>query len=115
MEIKQGAGNIELFLKPRQNGIVIPMQTWATQYGEADFLNGDYKLNLETADKSDSQIIDSSSQNSEGMFFILPSSLFDISQRVWTVLLEFTLNGKTDFALYNFDIKVTKGTSMNSR
>ncbi len=91
------------------------MQTWATQYGEADFLNGTYKLNLATADKSDSQIITSLTQNVDGMFFILPSTLFTIAQRVWTVLLEFTLNGKTDFALYNFDIKVTKGTSVNSR
>ncbi len=91
------------------------MQTWATQYGEADFLNGDYKLLLETADKTGSQTIDSSSQNVDGMFFILPSTLFDTAQRVWTAILQFTLNGKTDFALYNLDIKVTKPQSVNSR
>lgn len=115
MEIKQGAGNIQLFLKPRLNEIVIPMQTWATLYGEADFLNGTYEILLETADKTGSEIIASSSEDADGMFFILPAALFSISQRTWTVILKFTLNGKTDFSLYNFDIKVTKGDSMNSR
>ena len=115
MEIKQGAGNIQLFLKPRQNDIVIQMQTWATQYGEADFNNGTYEILLETADKTDSQTIASSSLDTDGMFFILPAAIFAIAQRTWTVILKFTLNGKTDFALYNFDIKVTKPDSVNAR
>ena len=49
------------------------------------------------------------------MLFVLPASLFDTAQRTWTAILKFVLNGKTDFAEYNFDIKVTKPQSVNAR
>lgn len=115
MEYKQGTGNVQIFVKPRQNGIVIPMATWTAQYGEPTPSNGTYSLLAETADKSDSIVIGSSSVNTDGMFFTLPSSMFDNSQISWTVILRFTLSGITDHSLYNFNIKVTKGSSVNSR
>lgn len=115
MEIKQNSGDIELLLKPRQSGVLITMQTWATQYGEGDFLNGEYQLLLETADKTGNETIDSTSETDEGMLFILPASLFETAQRTWTGILKFVLNGHTDFAEYNFDIKVTKPQSVNAR
>ena len=115
MEIKKGSGDIELLLKPRQLGVLITMETFAAQYGESDFLNGTYELLLETADKTATAAITSTSESSEGMLFILPNSLFDTAQRTWTAILKFLLNGHTDFAEYNFDIKVTKPQSVNAR
>ena len=115
MEIKLNSGDIELLLRPRQSGVVITMTEWAAQYGESDFLNGTYQLLLETADKTGNELIDSASEQEQGMFFILPASLFTIAQRTWTAILKFELNGKTDFAEYNFDIKVTKPQSVNAR
>ncbi len=115
MEIKQGASDVELFLKPRQDGVVIPMQSWATQYGEGDFLNGTYTLVGETADKTATIEIESNLEDTNGMFFTLPASMFVIAQRSWTMILKFLLNGKTDFSLYNFNINVSKGSSVNSR
>lgn len=115
MEFKQGTGNVQIFVKPRQNGIVITMDTWAAQYGEGSPSNGTYALLAETADKSDSIVIGVASLNDDGMFFTLPSSMFDNSQISWTVILRFTLQGITDHSLYNFNIKVTKGDSVNSR
>jgi len=115
LEIKLNSGDIELLLRPRQSGVVITMTSWAAQYGEGDFLNGTYQLLLETADKTGTATIDSTSETDEGMLFILPASLFTIAQRTWTGILKFVLNGKTDFAEYNFDIKVTKPQSVNAR
>ena len=115
MEIKKDSGDIELLLRPRQSGVVITMSSWASQYGEADFLNGTYTLLLETADKTGNESIESTSESEDGMLFILPASLFETAQRTWTGILKFLLNGKTDFAEYNFDIKVTKPQSVNAR
>jgi len=115
MEFKQGSDAIPLFIKPRQDGVVITMSAWAAQYGEATPSNGVYTLVAETADKSGTLEIVAISVDANGMNFILPTSMFDIAQRAWTVVLKFLLNGITNFSLYNFDIKVTKGESMNSR
>ena len=115
MEIKQGSSNIPLFIKPRQNGQVITMSTWADQYGEPTPSNGVYTLVAETADKTATLEIVAISVDGEGMNFTLPASMFETAQRDWTVALKFLLNGITNFALYNFDVKVTKGESLNSR
>jgi len=115
MEFKQGTGNVQIFVKPRQNGIVIPMATWTAQYGENTPTNGTYSLLAETADKTDSITIASSSIDANGMFFTLPSTMFENSQVNWTVILRFTLQSITDHSLYNFNIKVSKGDSVNSR
>jgi len=115
MEIKQGSSDVILFVKPRQNGVVITMSTWTNQYGEATPSNGVYTLVAETADKTGTESIIASSVDANGMFFTLPASMFTISQRDWTVSLKFLLNGITAFGLYNFDIKVTKPESVNSR
>ncbi len=115
MEIKQGSSNVPLFIKPRQDGIVIPMATWTNQYGEATPSNGVYTLVAETADKSGNLEIIAGSVDTDGMNFTLPAEMFDKAQRSWTVSLKFLLNGTTSFSLYNFDIKVTKSESPNSR
>ena len=91
------------------------MATWTTQYGEATPANGVYTLVAETADKSDTESIIASSVDTNGMFFTLPASMFLTAQRDWTVSLKFLLNNITAFGLYNFDIKVTKPESVNSR
>lgn len=115
MQFKQGSDAIPLFIKPRQNGVVITMSTWATQYGEANPSNGVYTLVAETADKSATLEIIATSVDADGMNFTLPSSMFETAQRTWTLVLKFLLNGITNFSLYNFDVKVTKGDSPNSR
>lgn len=115
MEIKKGSSDILLYIKPRQSGQVITMSAWAAQYGEGDPANGVYTLQAETADKTGNESIVSSSIDADGMFFTLPASMFETAQRTWTVSLEFLLNSKTDFSLYNFDIKVTKPQSVNAR
>ena len=91
------------------------MATWATQYGEATPANGVYTLVAETADKTGNEAIVSSSVDANGMFFTLPASMFLTAQRDWTVSLKFLINSITAFGLYNFDIKVTKPESVNSR
>lgn len=115
MEIKQGAKNVTITILPRFNGAVISMSTWAALYGEANPSNGVYTLLSETADKTGNESIVSSSISATGMTFTLPDTMFATAQRVWTNILKFLLNGKTDFALYNFDIKVTKPQSVNAR
>lgn len=115
MEFKQNSDAVPLFIKPRQNGVVIPMATWTNQYGESTPSNGVYTLVAETADKSATLEIVSPSVDADGMNFTLPTSMFEISQRTWTVSLKFLINGITNFALYNFDVKVTKADSVNSR
>ena len=115
MEIKQGASNVILFIQPRVAGVVLTMSAWAALYGEATPGNGVYTLIAETADKTGNEAIVSSSINTNGMFFTLPASMFVTAQRDWTNTLKFLLNGITDFSLYNFDIKVTKPDSVNSR
>lgn len=115
MEFKQGSDAVPLFIKPRQNRVVIPMATWTNQYGESTPSNGVYTLVAQTADKSSNLEIIATTVDSNGMNFVLPVSMFEIAQRVWTVSLKFLINGVTNFALYNFDVTVTKGDSTNSR
>jgi hypothetical protein len=115
MEIKQGAEGITLTIKPRVGGQVVDMSTWAALYGESSPGLGTYTLISETADKTSSIEIVASSVSAAGMIFTLPNSMFETAQRVWTNSLKFLLNSITDFSLYNFEIKVTKGSSVNSR
>lgn len=115
MEFKQGSDAIPLFIKPRQNGVVITMSVWAAQYGEATPSNGVYTLVAETNDKSGNLEIIATSVDANGMNFTLPATMFTTAQRNWTVSLKFLINGVTGFALYNFNIKVTKSQSPNSR
>ena len=114
VEIKQGAQDIILFIKPRVDGVVLTMSAWAALYGEGTPSNGVYTLVSETADKTGTQSLVSSSIDANGMFFTLPDTMFATAQRDWTNSLKFLLNGVTDFSRYNFDIKVTKGSSVNS-
>ena len=115
MEFKQGSDAVPLFIKPRQNGVVIPMATWTNQYGEAIPANGVYTLVAETADKSATLEIVATSVDTDGMNFTLPTSMFETAQRTWTVSLKFLINSITNFGLYNFDVKVTKPQSVNAR
>lgn len=110
MEIKQGSAAVPLYIKPRVNGIVVTIAAWETLYGGT----GVYTLECETADKSSTESI-SGTADTNGVNFTLPSTMFDTAQRSWTCSLKLVNNGVTDFSLYNFDIKVTKGSSVNSR
>ena len=114
MEIKQGSQNIVLFIKPRVNGQVIAMDVWANLYGSTPAA-GTFTLQSITADKTASQSLVSSSIDADGMFFTLPASMFADAQRTWTNSLNFTFGSIIDSSLYNFDIKVTKADSVNSR
>lgn len=115
MEFKQGSDAVPLFIKPRQDGVVIDMATWTNQYGEATPSNGVYTLVAETADKSGTLEIVATSVDADGINFTLPASMFETAQRSWTVSLKFLLNSITNFSLYNFDVKVTKADSVNTR
>lgn len=112
MEIKQGASDVPLFIQPRINGVVVTVAQWLAQYGASA---GVYTLLAETADKSANQEI-VGTPDTNGINFTLPSSLFTVAQRVWTMSLKFVFDGTIiDFALYNFEIKVTKPQSVNTR
>lgn len=115
MEFKQGSGDIPLFIKPRQDGVVITMSVWANQYGEATPSNGVYTLVAETNDKTGTLEIVATSVDANGMNFALPAFMFEIAQRNWTVSLKFLINEITNFSLYNFNVKVSKSQSSNSR
>ena len=117
MEIKQGSELITIFIKPRRSGIVIDLAAFVAPYQVGPFTPGpgQFFLNASTADKTDMLVIESPTQSPDEMIFVLPNEMFEVAQRTWTVILKFVLGGTTDFALYNFDIKVTKGDSVNSR
>lgn len=111
MNIKEGSSDVPLFIKPRVDGVVITVTAWEALYGGT---TGVYTLLTETADKTGTQsIIGVDSAN--GVLFILPASMFETAQRDWTAVMKFVINGITDHSLYNFDIKVTKPESVNSR
>lgn len=114
MEIKQGASDVPLFIKPRLNGVVITMAAWEALYSAAP-TSGVFTLVAETADKTGTESIVADNQTATGMNFTLPASMFVTAQRDWTVSLKFVFGSVTDFSLYNFDIKVSKGDSSNSR
>ena len=114
MEIKQGATDVPIFIKPRLNKIVITMAAWEALYGAASG-SGVFTLVAETADKTDTEEIVGGTQTAVGVPFTLPASMFVTAQRDWTVSLKFVFGSVTDFSLYNFDIKVSKGESPNSR
>ncbi len=111
MEIKQGASDVPLFIQPRVDSVVLTMADWEALYGGT---SGTFTLICETADKSGTEeIIGVESTN--GMTFILPSTMFETAQRTWICTLQFLINGVTDFSLYHTSIDVTKGESPNSR
>lgn len=111
MIVKEGSGDIELYIKPRVNGTVITVTAWEALYGGT---TGVYTLLAETADKSATKSI-VGADDANGVLFTLPAAMFATAQRDWTAVLKFVINGITDFSLYNFDIKVTKPDSVNSR
>ena len=111
MIVKQGSDDVNLYIKPRVNGVVITVTAWELLYGGT---TGVYTLEAETADKTSTLSI-TGSDDANGILFILPSSMFDTAQRDWTAAVKFVINGITDFSLYNFDIKISKPDSVNSR
>lgn len=111
MIIKQGSGDVKLYIKPRVNGVVITVTAWEALYGG---VTGVYTLEAETADKTGTESI-IGADDANGVLFTLPASMFAIAQRDWTVVMKFVINSITDHSLYNFDIKVTKPDSVNSR
>ncbi len=115
MEVKEGSGNVLLYLKPRLDGQVVTMETFAGQYGEATPANGTYKLIGETVDKTLELDINSSSIDANGMFFTIPSALFLTANVVFIINFKYVLNGKTDFGLYHFEIRVTRPEGANAR
>lgn len=111
MIIKEGSSAVPLYIKPRVNGVVITIAALETLYGGG---SGVYTLVAELADKTDTEAIVGTA-DINGILFTLPSTMFDTAQRDWTALVKTVINGITDKSLYNFDIKVTKGDSVNSR
>ncbi len=111
MIIKQGSSAVPLYIKPRVNGVVITISAWEALYGGGA---GVYRLSAETADKTGTEDI-LGVADANGVLVILPSTMFDTAQRDWTAVMKFVINSITDHSLYNFDIKVTKPDSVNSR
>lgn len=111
MEVKQNSAAVPVYIKPRVNGVVITIAAWETLYGGGA---GVYTLEAETADKTGTESIVGVA-DANGVLFTLPASMFLTAQRDWTASMKFLINSITDYSLYNFDIKVTKGSSVNSR
>ncbi len=113
MIIKEGAGRIRLYVKPRVDGRVLTIAEWEAQYGGTPE-SSLFSIIAETADKTENQVVEGTADKN-GILFVLPADMFTKSQRDWTAVVMFTINEVNDFSLYNIDIKVTKGDSPNSR
>ena len=111
MIVKEGSSAVKLYIKPRVNGVVITIAAWETLYGGG---TGVYTLLAETADKTGTEAIVGVA-DANGVLYTLPSTRFETAQRDWTAVTKSVISGITDFSLYNFDIKVTKPDSVNSR
>jgi len=111
MEIREGSSDVPLYIKPRVNGAVITVTAWEALYGGT---TGVYTLEGETKDKLETVSI-TGTDDANGVLFTLPSTMFDESQKIWTMVMKFVINGITDKSLYNFEIKVAKGDSPESR
>lgn len=114
MEIKQGSEDIKILVKPRLKGVVIELDVWKDPYG-GGVIDTEYTLLAETGDKTGTEEITGTESGIEGIEFILPDTMFDTAQRVWTCAVKFKFALITDFFLYNFEIKVTKSQSVNTR
>ena len=97
MKVGQGASAITIRIRPRLEGTVVSMATWAAQYDESDPADGVYTLTAITADKTESQTITSAAIDTDGIFFVLPAAMFEAAQTTWTASVKFTFGNVINF------------------
>ncbi len=97
-------------------GVVQTLIQHQGQYGAPTAIN--YELVIQSVDKTTKNTtltFDSGLSTSDGIFFSLPSTLFDKENVVLRCALKFTYDAVIDFAKHNFEIKVSKAVSPNTK
>lgn len=113
VEVKQGSIDIPIAIQPRISGVIVTIAELLTNY---DASSATYTLECQTTDKSDTLSIGTTSVGTDTINFTLPEEMFDTAQRTWTCIMKMVFDtGLTDYALYTFEVQVTKSTSPNTR
>jgi len=116
VEIKAGSADIAILVKLRLLGVVQTLAEHQAQYGAPTTIV--YKLFIQSIDKTtiDTSITsDTGLSTVDGIFFLLPSTLFDTENTVLRASLQFQYDTVIDHAKHNFEIKVTKRESPNTK